>query len=171
MASGSYKGSSIKVPDLLLLGGLAIGGYFLYKTIVKPTATIGNAGADLLDTAGDTGESFLNIFKSVFDKIGDGITKTNNNYYPTSTGSTTQEILNQGQTIFGLSGNQIVSNIEKSSRSSRNSGKSVVITPVYDKTSGIGVDSSGFGYSSAFDLGSRTTSKTNPLNVFTNKIY
>lgn len=40
MASGSYNGIGVKVPDLLLYAGLAVGAYFAWKTFFKPASKV-----------------------------------------------------------------------------------------------------------------------------------
>lgn len=91
MASGSYKGAGIQVPDLLLYGILAVSGYFIYKMIVKPTSDVTGAVGDVVGSAGGAvsegfdafkaGENFIeqgfNFFSGQFEKLGERNTVTN----------------------------------------------------------------------------------------------
>lgn len=98
---------------------------------------------------------------ATFDRARDIISGKEKTNYQAIKGQTTQQILDKGDTIFGLTGEKIVQNIESSARQSMNTtGKAVVVTPIYDKASGTGVSASGFGYSSAFNLGNKGTGTT-----------
>jgi len=87
MASGSYKGAGIKVPDMLLYAGLAIGAYYAYKMIVKPTSDVTsavgegfqsteNAYSSMLATQEKNFDSLSNLFQGVVGRINTAIVET-----------------------------------------------------------------------------------------------
>lgn len=193
MVSGSYKGASINVNDWILVGALAVGGYFLYKSLVKPTAEVTGAVGDIAGSSAETFDrgaeavgSFFDVWDTAFDKLkgaveGIGGGAKGVDYTGGSSGMSTQQIIDAGG-VYGLSGQDIVTNIEATARHSRTTSptKAVAVIPVYDKVSGTGVNAAGYGYSSAFDLGARgtgtgisatTTKNTAATDIFTKKPY
>ncbi|NTW33422.1 MAG: hypothetical protein HGB12_12510 [Bacteroidetes bacterium] len=84
MASGSYKGAGIKVPDLLLYAGLAVGAYYVYKMVVKPTSDVTgavgegfqateNAYSSLLNTQTKNFDSLSNLFQGVVGRVNQAV--------------------------------------------------------------------------------------------------
>ncbi len=151
MASGSYKGASIKIPDLLLYGALGFGLYYFWKTFQKPAADISQTGADVIGAAGNAAESYFNVFDDAFKWASQLIAGNNKNVITTKDNRLNQltndtisyknPIKNiENTTIYGL----------KSSIISTNKGSTTVINApnTYYKNLGIGFDSKGQGYSS-----------------------
>lgn len=152
--------------DLLLLG---IGAAALILLTKNPiSSTISDVGSGVGTAAQGTGSAISEVAQGVsapfgfvdtiFDTLSKKVKTGSTRTISTAKGQTTQEILNTGSTIYGMTGAQIVANVEATARAKRNSGQSdVVVSAVYDKSSGTGVNTAGYGYSSMSDLGSKGT--------------
>ena len=177
--------------DMLLIGGVAVLVLLTDNPISQTLKGVGKGASDLSQgTASSANEITAGIASpfafvdTLFDRLSSMVKDGKMIEYAPMKSSTTQEIINKGDTIFGMTGEKIVQNVEASARKSRNEGqKLVVTTPVYDSASGTGVNSAGYGYSSAFDLGAKgtgtgvntfvntktgTTIKRNPEGIFAN---
>lgn len=151
MASGSYKGASINVNDWLILGALAVGGYFIYKSVVKPTAEIGGTISDTTGRAGEAIGSGFDIFNTIFDKINAALqTKTQDTAQPVNYSLVTAPVsaldyvteVKQTGTAYNL---PVVSVKTSGGKSS-----SIIAKPsTYYSKLGIGFDQYGQGYSAA----------------------
>ena len=172
---------------LITIGAVALGGFVIYKVfndsgvksvtqgagqIVSGIGTgiqgIGEGVADasqgLGNGLGEIGNGIgapFNLIDTVFDAVSNLIKDNQTKKLPAIPyiTNTTQQIISKGDTIYGQTGQQIVSSIEKQARTIRNTSKfpSVTATPTYDSKSGTGVNSAGFGYSSMNNLGSQGT--------------
>lgn len=156
----------------VVIGGIAI--YALNKFSKPIEETLGGVaeasqglGSGISTGAGGLGTGIKEIGEgigspfafvdTIFDTLSNKIKNNQNTTLEYPKGQTTQELINAGQTIFGLTGEQIVQNKVSQASKNKSSGKSSATTPLYDKKSGTGVNAAGFGYSSAFDLGSKGT--------------
>jgi len=178
--------------DMLLIGGVAALVLLTDNPISQTLKGVGKGASDLSQgTASSANEitaglsSPFAFVDTLFDRLSGMVKEGRTVEYSPMKSSTTQEIINKGDTLFGLTGKQIVENIESGARKSRNEGqKLIIVTPTYDKASGTGVNSAGYGYSSMTDLGAKgtgtgvntfvntktgTTIKRNPDGIFANK--
>ena len=176
MVSGSYKGAGININDWLVVGVLAVGGYFRYKTIIKPgadaTAGIGEGVGTFGRETGETYESISNVWQSIFDKVTGFINGQNKD----NTQTAPPEYKNAGT----VSVDNPVQKIETTGKAygfdtvtiKTPKGSSTILAAPnkYYPTLGVGFNAAGQGYSSAF-AGNKAPSKVNATNVFTNKTY
>lgn len=86
MASGSYGGAGIDVPDLLLYAGLAVGAYFVYKTIIKPASEVTGAVGNITTGAGSIVVTGEDAFKNMLKAEGDFFTQRINDFSGLLTG-------------------------------------------------------------------------------------
>lgn len=178
-----------KTSDLILYGALAAGGLYLVYKISKPIAKIGddagtvsgsvaniaegysNTLTDLWKNIGDTAASGLNIPKTAFDKVSQAISNINTGVTPilnTNVGETDAKT----NIITTITPNIDTAYGKKTVTVKSSSGKSstVIAAPnTYYSNLGVGFDSKGQGYSSAFagNVAPKTeTVKTSTSNVF-----
>lgn len=175
MVSASYKGMGINVNDVIIIGALAVGAYFLYKSVVKPTSQVTGAVGDTASSLGGlvsgtakTGEGFIaetgNAGKTVVSEIAETFKAVTDSIQSAFQGSSspksgTSALQPKSNSITQVSGTNYVTNVAPSTAFnsvpvvtvSTNTGQSstVVANPnTYYPTLGIGFNSKGQGYSS-----------------------
>jgi len=79
MAKASYGGAGIEVKDVILIGGLGVAAYFLYKTLSKPvdaiSSAIGGVGGGISEVSGaigDIAKSGASVAQGVASAINSG---------------------------------------------------------------------------------------------------
>jgi len=83
MAKGSYNGLGLDVPNWLLAGVLALGGYFVYKTWIKPisgvTNAVGGAIEGGIDAVSGAAAAIKNIPSAVSSAVKTGASNAKDN--------------------------------------------------------------------------------------------
>jgi len=177
MVSGSYKGAGININDWLVVGALAVGGYFLYKMIIKPTSEVtGAAGSISKDTSSVfhtlTGES-TETYTIISDKIQSFLKSIG------GSGSSEQQPLRDNLITQPVTALNPVSKIDITGtaygmpthtiKNSSGQSSTIIVAPnTYYKDLGVGFNAAGQGYSSAFAGNKQpTTSLFTKGNPFT----
>jgi len=146
----------VKDDTLLLLGIGIAAAVLLTKNPISETASEVGSGIGTAFQGAGSGISEISagisapfgFVDSLFGRLTEIVnTRQQPVVTTTTTGQSTQNLISSGQTIFGLSGAQIIQNMATGNPT----------TPLYDPVSGTGVNSAGFGYSSATDLGPNGT--------------
>jgi len=186
MVSGGYKGANININDWLVVGALAVGGYFLYKTVIKPTSdATGGVGSGIGTIGRESGESFgavSDLFQGTVGKITDFVTGKNN----TSSSKIAPSYKNINEPISALNpvlkveSSGTAYNMPVVTVTTKKGGMSSIVAQknIYYENLGIGFDSKGQGYSSIFAGNKQPslnttqilpTTKSNPTSIFTQK--
>jgi len=152
--------------DILIIGAVAA----VVLLTDNPLSRLLNKGGDTVDIAnkgaseivGGVGAPF-EFVDTLFDKLSTVVKEGKQTTSQPLTGVSTNDYLASQGGVYGMTTQQIVRNIEKTAREQ---GNTKAVTPVYDALTGEGVNGAGYGYSSAFDLGSMGTG-TN-MKTYTN---
>lgn len=91
MASGSYKGFSANVPDLLLYGAVGFVAYSIYKSVVKPVSDVTGAVSDTI-TGGSNSllpQTKEDVFKSLTQSAIPGVEDLKQDIYKSAVSSLT----------------------------------------------------------------------------------
>jgi len=148
-----------------IVGGIGQASQGLGQGITDASLGLGAGIADAstglgagIGSVGDFVASIFDTSASGYKALGTALTTKKLPAQPYTGGISTQQVINQGG-VYGLSGKDIVVNTIAQSQNIRNttSAKSVKAPALYDAKSGIGVNSAGYGYSSATNLGSKGT--------------
>ncbi len=172
MASGSFDGKtgSLNIPDLLLYAGLAVGAYFIYKTVVKPTSDVTGAVGDVTSSIGGATSSVFDGFTKINDagsnlgagflnNLNNAITNQVNSLVGGSSKSSTNSMLAQNSTPIMTSANNYISSVSSGGivygtpvvniKTSTGQTQTIAQTPnTFYPNLGIGFNSKGQGYSS-----------------------
>lgn len=154
MASGSYNGAGIQVPDLLLYGALGVAAYFIYKSVVKPTSEITGTVGDVAQSTGKVVSSGENALTTFFDGLSDAFKKDFANYGK-NTGSkdvaTPFIPIGKDNWVTSVQRNNVFGTIpvETVTTSAGQSMTVPVVPNTYYSDLGIGFDALGQGYSKA----------------------
>jgi len=154
--------SKMNLNSVLLIGGVALGGYALYRYFNASSKGITNATAGLGAGIGKIGTETGDFFENTIGEIGETFGAIQNKIQAVVTGdnSTNKEVLSNNSQI-NISPSSYVSKVEttgsaygmKTSKVTLSTGKTQTIINApnkYYSNLGIGFDSKGNGYSSAF---------------------
>jgi len=189
MVSGSYKGASLKIDDVLVIGALAVGGYFLYKTVIKPTSDVTNTAADVFGRGGEAIGSGFDIWNTIFDKINDKISGFGaDTAQPVDYNNVNQVSFNDYVTKVETTGTAYNMPVVTATTSSGKKSSVIAAPKTYYSNLGIGFDQYGQGYSAAMPVSypnkavlpvittktatpTTTTKTTTATSIFTKKPY
>lgn len=162
MASGSYKGAGINVPDLLLYAGLAVGAYFAYKTFFKPASDVTGAVGDVTSEFGQSLTAPQNTWQAGWGYLTNAINNASkligggkeDNRQPTKTVDNSIKSVDTSNYITSITPQGTAYGVNIISAQTNKGQQSTVaqIPNTYYSNLGIGFDSKGNGYSSMTPL-------------------
>lgn len=156
MASANYKGFGASTSDWVLIAGLALAGFFLYKTFVKPVSDVEKSGTDLLTGTTDLVTSGEKSLAGIWEGLSAGINNLANNV---ASPKTSNNRMTTNNPVTGISSSNYVTSVKNSGSAygnqlvtvttSKGQSSTIIQSPnlFYPKL-GIGFDSKNQGYSS-----------------------